>query len=335
MKKAIVFVCFFAGAACFISAGLYINKQDAGLGTYTEEAVTKVKSPELLSQINMTQYVSLPASFSDIDITEDLDNITVTEDNVDNVMYDQLLKTATHLGAVMNDGETLIADYTITQNNEVKEVKTNQMIGYSSSSKLYGEDVFQALANAAVGQAVHMENVTFDGYENAIVDMTITNIYDMPYPVTDDYIAGNTEYDSVYNMRLSLINDSSGEAKELARAHTISSLIDTMMSQTTFIKLPESLIMKELEVLQKENPDTTYDEAKHSLYKIFFIASVIKNYDVATKTDMEKRFAKQDEKDTAGLSDYEKERMKYLLFEDDVVTCIYKKIQINTQTDAE
>ena len=57
MKKAIVFVCFFAGAACFISAGLYINKQDAGLGTYTEEAVTKVKSPELLSQINMTQYV--------------------------------------------------------------------------------------------------------------------------------------------------------------------------------------------------------------------------------------------------------------------------------------
>ena len=50
---------------------------------------------------------------------------------------------------------------------------------------------------------------------------------------------------------------------------------------------------------------------------------------------MEKRFAKQDEKDTAGLSDYEKERMKDLLFEDDVVTCIYKKIQINTQTAAE
>ena len=93
--------------------------------------------------------------------------------------------------------------------------------------------------------------------------------------------------------------------------------------------------MKELEVLQKENPDATYDEAKHSLYKIFFIASVIKNYDVATKTDMEKRYSKLDESETAGLSDYEVERKKYLLFEDDVVTCIYKKIQINTQTVTE
>ena len=110
MKKAIVFICFFAGAACFISAGLYINKQDAGLGVYTEETVTKVKSPELLSQINMTQYVSLPASFSDIDIIEDIDNIDVTDSNVDDVMYDQLKKTATHLGAIDNDGETAIVD---------------------------------------------------------------------------------------------------------------------------------------------------------------------------------------------------------------------------------
>ena len=61
--------------------------------------------------------------------------------------------------------------------------------------------------------------------------------------------------------------------KDMARTHTINSLIDTMMSQTTFIKLPESLIMKELETLQKNDPNITYDEAKHSLYKIFFIAS--------------------------------------------------------------
>lgn len=80
MKKAIVFLCFFGGAACFISAGLYINKNNAGMINTTQESVQKVKSPELLSDINMTQYVSLPASFSDIDIVEDLDNIEVTED---------------------------------------------------------------------------------------------------------------------------------------------------------------------------------------------------------------------------------------------------------------
>ena len=71
MKKAIVFLCFFGGAACFISAGLYINKNNAGMINTTQESVQKVKSPELLSDINMTQYVSLPASFSDIDIVED------------------------------------------------------------------------------------------------------------------------------------------------------------------------------------------------------------------------------------------------------------------------
>ena len=63
----------------------------------TQESVQKVKSPELLSDINMTQYVSLPASFSDIDIVEDLDNIDVTEDNVNDIIYDKLLSTATHL----------------------------------------------------------------------------------------------------------------------------------------------------------------------------------------------------------------------------------------------
>ena len=335
MKKTIVFVCFLAGAVCFISAGLYINKQDAGLGTYTEETVTKVKSPELLSQINMTQYVSLPASFSDIDITEDLDNIDVTDSNVDDVMYDQLKKTATHLGAIDGDNEAVIVDYTITKDGTVQEVKNNFMLGYSNTSKIYDETVYDALAGTAIGVPVHIENAVFNGYDDVTVDLTISNIYAMPYPTTDDYISQNTEYDSVFNMRQALMNDSSGEAKEMARAHTISNLIDTMMSQTTFIKLPESLIMKELEVLQKENPDATYDEAKHSLYKIFFIASVIKNYDVATKTDMEKRYSKLDESETAGLSDYEVERKKYLLFEDDVVTCIYKKIQINTQTVTE
>lgn len=60
----------------------------------TQESVQKVKSPELLSDINMTQYVSLPASFSDIDIVEDLDNIDVTEDNVNDIIYDKLLSTA-------------------------------------------------------------------------------------------------------------------------------------------------------------------------------------------------------------------------------------------------
>ena len=165
----------------------------------------------------------------------------------------------------------------------------------------------------------------------ATVDITISDILNMPYPVTDDYIQNNTEYDSVHDMCSALKNDASGEAKEIAREHTINSLIDTMMEQTTFIQLPESLIQRELEVLQKDDPNATYEQAKHSLYKIFFIASVIKNDGVATKTDLEKRYEKLDKSEKEGLSKYEIERKKYLLFEEDVVTSIYKKVQINSQ----
>lgn len=63
----------------------------------------------------MTQYVSLPASFSDIDIVEDLDNIEVTEDNVNDIIYDKLLSTATHLSTASDDGILLMVDYTVTK----------------------------------------------------------------------------------------------------------------------------------------------------------------------------------------------------------------------------
>ena len=335
VKKIVGFLCFFAGATCFISAGLYINRQNAGLEPQkTEETVSKVKSPELLSEIDMTSYVSLPESFSDIDITEDLDNIEVTDDNVQDVMYEQLDKTADRLGSVQSasrDNITLIVDYTVTQKGKVKEVKSNFKMAYSDNSKIYSDDVYTALNNAKKGDTVRVTDTNFNGVEDVSVDITISDILNMPYPVTDDYIQNNTEYDSVHDMCSALKNDASGEAKEIAREHTINSLIDTMMEQTTFIQLPESLIQRELEVLQKDDPNATYEQAKHSLYKIFFIASVIKNDGVATKTDLEKRYEKLDKSEKEGLSKYEIERKKYLLFEEDVVTSIYKKVQINSQ----
>lgn len=334
MKKLIVFISFFVGAACFISAGLYINKRQAGLtDEYVQETVTKVKSPELLSEINMTSYVSLPASFSDVDIVEDLDNIEVTEENVDTVMYDQLFSTARHLATVDGDDKLIVANYTITKDGQVKDVKNDAYIGYSQKSEMYDDTIKRALSGAVVGTPIHVEGAKFDGVEDAIVDITITDIYDMPYPVTNNYIKDNTGYENIYDMRAALMNDSSGEAKRIARDHTIKTLIDTMMNQTTFIKLPESLIMKELEVLQKEDPSATYDDAKYSLYKVFFIASVIENYDVATKTDMEKRFNSLDDTEKEDLSEYEAERLKFLLFEEDVVTCLYKKVDIKSTNE--
>ena len=159
MKKAIVFLCFFGGAACFISAGLYINKNNAGIINTTQESVQKVKSPELLSDINMTQYVSLPASFSDIDIVEDLDNIEVTEDNVNDIIYDKLLSTATHLSTASDDGILLMVDYTITKNGAVVDTQTNFKLGYNQDSELYDEKFHDALKDVAIGTPVHIEEV--------------------------------------------------------------------------------------------------------------------------------------------------------------------------------
>lgn len=332
MKKLIVLLCFFAGATCFISAGLYINKQNAGIIDSSQynfnEETTVTVSPELLSSVNMSSYVSLPAAFSNVDVVENIADVAVTEDNVEEVMYDKLMSTASHLASIKGDDKMLIIDYTITKDNEVQEVESDYRLGYDNDSKLYDSEVYKQLTGAYVGDTVHIENVMFNHLEGVSVDIIITDILDMPYPVTDNYIANKTEYDSIYNMKTTLINSANGEVKQNARQETLDKLIDIMMEQTTFIKLPDSLIMKELEVLQKEDKNATYDEAKHSLQKIFFLSSVIKEYDIATKTDMEKRYEKLSESEKEGLSEYEIERKKYLLFEDDVITCIYKEIAI-------
>lgn len=327
MKKIIVLLLFFGSAACFITAGLRMNRQEWGM---LEQQETKSNvSPELLSDIDMASYVSLPASFANIDIVENLDDISVTEDNVDDVMYGQLLSSASHLGTVERDGIMLVMNYTITQGHEVKDVQSDYWIGYNSKSSQYDETVHEALFGVSPGTPVHMEGVFFKGVSDAIVDLTITDIYEMPYPVTDKYIKDKTEYSSVSDMRAELLNDANGEAKAMARQQTISGLIDSMLEQTTFVRLPESLVVKELEVLQAENPTATYDDAKYSLRRIFFIAAVIKNYDIAESADMDKRYENLPESEKSGLDEYSAERKKYLLYEEDVVTCIYRKINIS------
>lgn len=326
MKKMMVLLLFLAGAACFITAGAKLSGQNAG----AEEAPRKSGSPELLSDVNMPSYVSLPASFSNIDIVEDLDDIEVTEENADEVMYEQLISSAGKLSEVSED-TLLLVNYTVTKNNEVEAVESGLRLGYSERSVLYDRTVYDTLNGLTAGSPVRLEGVFFNGYSDCTLDITVTDIYDMPYPVTDEYIKEKTEYESVSAMRSHLINDAGGEAKEIARENTISKLIDIMMDQTTFIRMPDSLVARELQLVQKDNPGATYDDAKRSLQRIFFIAAVISNYDIAAQSDMDKRFDNLPEAEKEGLDEYEAERQKYLLYEEDVVMCIYRKVNISDQ----
>ena len=99
-----------------------------------------------------------------------------------------------------------------------------------------------------------------------------------------------------------------------------------MIAKTTFITIPDSLCKEEYEVLQKEDPSSTYEDARESLKKIFFIATVVKEKGLATNEEIDKRAS--DIMSNEGLTQYEKERARYLLYEEDVTNYVYKNIKI-------
>ena len=326
MKKVIVFLCFGTAAACLLTAAFQINKTKTGMDKYVVTTNT-VRNPELLSEINISSYVSLPASFEAVSIEEQADDMEINEENVDAIIFEQLLARAAKSEQVKND-ELLIVNYSVTSDNELVERETDYKLGYGYNSEEMDSDVYNSLKEASIGVPLHLEDVDFAGYEDVTLDIEIKDIYDMPYPVTDNYVKNNTEYSSLSDMRTRMLQDASDTATSLARNETIGSLISRMMKQTTFLSAPDSLVLKELEVLQKEDERATYEDAQDSLDKIMFIAAVLSKYDIADQADIQERFDSLPEDDRNEMSEYEAERQKYLLFEDDVTNYIYKKIKI-------
>lgn len=327
MRRAVAFFLYLTAAVFFTAAAM---------PAHTEIRQTQSAAPEqaqtLLSQVPVKSYVSLPASFQAIRIQETVPTSDVTEDNVNDVMYDTLLDSAQSLD-VVQDGCMVVMDFTITQGGTFMTRESDYR--YGVSQKASGDTIFHALDGIPNGSTVRAENVDFDGYEDCTVDMTINHIYAMPYPVTDEYVRQNTQYGSIQEMRQALIANGKGQLKEQARQETLASLIDESMKQTTFVTPPKSLVMQELSVLQKTNPTATYTDAEQSTYRLLFIKAMIDKYSLATDDEMEARLESEiDENTRNAMSDYEKEREKYLLFEDDVTNYIYKNVQIEQKDGA-
>lgn len=323
-KKLLMLGMFFVAAVCLLSAGFYINREEAGMQD-SQTTQIKKREPELLSDIDLASYASLPAAFEAVTISETSENVKITQDNVEEVMYKQLFATASHPDTI-EAGCSIKVDFSLTQNGQISDRETGYIIGYDTNNM--SQNVYDALKDKGVGATIHVEDATFAGKGSGIVDISVSDIYGMPYPVTDKYVAQNTEYASVSDMEAKLIQNAESTVRQQTREQTLSGLIDAMMKQSTFVTAPDSLTIKELEVLKKDNPDATYSDAQHSFYRLAFIAAMLKKYDIADASEMERRYAALPQEKRDNYTQYEAEREKYLLFEDDVTNYIYRKVQI-------
>lgn len=319
MKKKWVLVAFGVGvlslSAAVISA---VPKTEE----YYLEQNTAV-SPLLLSDIRMTDYVSLPI-FEGMEIEE----TTNIEDNAvaKKEAYQELLRMAEKLTAPAANS-TIICDVKISRDTAF----IDKLEDYSVSTQTsLGKTITEYLSEHPGETNIRMDG-TYNG-SAATLDINIKGFYNIPYPVSNDYMKKHTQYNSFSEMVRHYIKSKFNESRFSLRTETMSNLIDYSISKTTFMELPESLYDQEFETLKKEDETVQYDTAKKSLKKIFFIATVLDRYSLADEQERERIVSKYEEENSVSLEGYERERMSYLLFEEDVSNYLYKIVDIKENT---
>ena len=188
MKKKIVFTLFGAGFL-FLGAALMssVPKNEA---YYQEQNVSS--SPLNLSDVCMEEYVSLPV-FEGMEIEE---STTVEDDEVaQKEAYQEILKTADKL-TVPNKNSTIICDITISKNKEFLDKYEDQSIGTKSD---FGAALLKILGVDTSQKNIRME-WAYNDIEDATYDIIIKEIYNIPFPITKDYMQKHTQYDSFSSM---------------------------------------------------------------------------------------------------------------------------------------
>lgn len=301
MKK-MVFVLFLMGTCC-LGAAIQLSKQpDQSLKQ------ERYVEPERLSQININDYVSLP-------VIEGLKVHEAEEEDVEadtKAAFEKILETAEKLDIVYEHC-TVIADITISDGDDFIERFTNEPIGVGG----LGTDLDKALVGADTSDSVKVSNVPyFLGYSNVDVRIKIKEIYNMEYPVTEEYMKTHTEYTSLDDMARSIRKMKVSEKRTAMRENTMDALIPETMKATTFVIIPDSLCEKELEVLNEDGESHDYDEAEENVKKLLFLKAVLMQYDLAPESELN------------GGEDYKQEREQILSYEEDVKTFLYKKISV-------
>lgn len=318
MKKILTGVCFILGISC-IAAALYTSK--------TEDTTVTAKEyvkPTLLSQIDVDDYVVLPV----------LEGVTVSQNQTEQEDYDNLEKklileiisSAPDLECIEKKG-TIIADYTVSNNGNIKEFK-DSILGIGTNQ--IPEKLEKALLGAKKGISINVEGLSgFYEDKNVDVYMTVKSIHDIEYPIPDSYMKSHTEYGSISEMVRATVNKKENEKIESSRQDTLEQLLDIVLEKTSFTELPESLVEEESLVLEKEGQeDITYQSAEKSLRKLLLLKSLIEKNSIISVNEMETRLQEYEESEQIKLSEYEREREMLLLAEKDVVNYLYKQVEI-------
>lgn len=323
MKKKLVFMLF--GVGFLLLGAAFISSIPKNEEYYQEQNIAS--SPLNLSDICMEEYVSLPV-FEGMEIEES----TMMEDDAvaRKEAYQEILRTADKL-TTPNKNCTIICDMTISKDKEFLDKCADQSIGTKSR---FGVALMKNLEENLSQENVRMEWM-YNDIEDATYDIVIKEIYDIPFPITNDYMRKHTQYESFSSMVRSYSKSKLDESRISQREETMNNLIDYSIKKTTFMELPESLYDKEFEFLKREYPEVQYDAAKDSLKKIFFIGAVLKQYSLADDVERERVVAKYEADHSIVLEGYERERMSYLLFEEDVNNYLYKIVNIKEITVTE
>lgn len=327
MKKNILIVLFFCFGTIFMLVGLFYPWFE----DLSKQVFTPGHEPESLSEINIRDYVSLPVMETLVIENEKPEDTGMTSAEAQKKALDWLQGMATELKTV-TDSCSMIVDYQI-MDGEV-ELETDNEATWGMDDKTLPDEIKQGLSEASVGDKLKIRDISqFGDYMDVSANITIRKIYDMQYPVTDDYIKKYTEFATFSELVSSIEKEVQSKAdneEELMKSRALSEAI----KQTTFLDLPDSLYDLEYDVLCKADQDCMFQEAKDSLRKICFIAAVMDKGVIQNSGNMESRIQKYEKETGQTLKGYERERIGYLLYENDVATYILKIAQIKNDTEA-
>lgn len=316
---------FFAGLFLLLGVGCL---GVAGFSAYQDRVISpqmsSASSPVLFSQVSdISSYVSLPV-LEGMQVEE-----VVEEKNYDDTekeIVDTLLKNAGELKKVSEEC-TVSMDFTISQKGKFVERKKNYLVGIGN--RTLDPDIEEKLIGMKPGDSADLGKVEeFLKYKNKEVYVKVNAVYNIEYPITDDYMQKNTEYSSLDDMVRGTINKDKQQNRTQRREKTMGELLDRVLEKTTFVSIPDSLIEEELKVLDKDGEKHTFKEAEQSLKKVFLIEAVNEKYKLVSAAEMEKRAKDVIDSPNAEYSEYEKQRLQYLECEEDVVNFLYKTIDI-------
>ena len=316
---------FFAGLFLLLGVGCL---GVAGFSAYQDRIispqVSSSSNPSLFSQMDdISSYVSLPV-LEGMQIEEVIEEKKY--DDTEKELTDSILKGAGELKKV-TDECTVSMDFTISQKGKFVERKKNNLIGIGN--KTLSSEAEEKLIGMKTGESADLGKLEeFLSYKNKEVYVKINAVYNIEYPITDDYMQKNTEYNSLEDMVRSTINKDKQQNRTQRREKTMEELLGKVLEKTTFVTIPDSLVDEELKVLNKDGDKHTFKEAENSLKKIFLIEAFNEKYSLVSAAEMEKRADKVITSSGEEYSEYEKQRLQYLECEEDVVNFLYKTIEI-------